>query len=145
MMKKLLHLLLCLPLIFVSCKKVEAPISGCKDPSAANYNYLAEIDNGSCVYTKAIITVIDINDNIVEDAKVRLHQDGQISTSGLDVDPDLADEKWTNSNGQTVHIFQNEAILNVDVSKWVGTNELTGTNVIMLLKGKTVNKTIEID
>ena len=143
MMKKLLHLLLCLPLIFVSCKKEEVPISGCKDSSAANYNYLAEVDNGSCVYTKAIITVIDINDNIVEDAKVRLHQDGQISPSGQY--SDVSDEQWTDSNGQTEHIFKNEAILNVDVSIWVGTNELTGTNVIRLLMGKTVNKTIEID
>ena len=142
-MKKLLLILLCLPLIFGSCKKEEVPISGCKDSSAANYNYLAEVDNGSCVYTKAIITVIDINDNIVEDAKVRLHQDGQISPSGQY--SDVSDEQWTDSNGQTEHIFKNEAILNVDVSIWVGTNELTGTNVIRLLMGKTVNKTIEID
>jgi len=38
-----------------------------------------------------------------------------------------------------------EAILNIDVSKWVGYNELTGSNVIRLLKHKTVSKTIEID
>jgi len=32
--------------------------------------------------TMAIITVIDINGTVVKDAKVRLHQDGQISQAG---------------------------------------------------------------
>ena len=93
--------------------------------------------------TKAIITVVDINGTVVKDAKVRLHQDGLISPSGQY--SEVSDEQWTDSNGQTEHIFKNEAILNVDVSIWVGTNELTGTNVIRLLKHKTVSKTIEID
>ena len=38
-----------------------------------------------------------------------------------------------------------EAILNVSVNKWVGTNELKGENVVRLLKNKTVSKNIEID
>ena len=113
-MKKILIILITIPLIFNSCKKEEVPISGCKDSSAANYNYLAEVDNGSCVYTKAIITVIDINGTVVKDAKVRLHQDGQISPSGQY--SEVSDEQWTDSSGKTEHVFEHEAILNVDVS-----------------------------
>ena len=93
--------------------------------------------------TKAIITVIDINGTVVKDARVRLHQDGQISPSGQY--SEISDEQWTDDNGQTEHVFEHEAILNVDVNIWVGTNELTGSNVIRLLKNKTVTKTIEID
>ena len=93
--------------------------------------------------TKAIITVVDINGAVVKDAKVRLHQDGQISPSGQY--SEVSDEQWTDARGQTEHVFEYEAILKTDVSKWVGTNELTGSNVIRLLKHKTVSKTIEID
>ena len=93
--------------------------------------------------TKAIITVVDINGDVVKDAKVRLHQDEQISPSGQY--SEVSDEQWTDASGQTEHVFEYEAILTTDVSKWVGTNELTGSNVIRLLKHKTVSKTIEID
>jgi hypothetical protein len=93
--------------------------------------------------TKAIITVIDINGAVVKDAKVRLHQDGQVSQSGQY--SEITNEQWTDDNGQTEHVFEHEAILNVDVNIWIGTNELTGRNVIRLLKNKTVSKTIEID
>ena len=93
--------------------------------------------------TKVIITVIDINGDVVEGAKVRLHQDGQISQAGQY--SEVSDEQWTDNNGQTEHVFEHEAILNVTANKWVGTNELKGENVIRLLKNKTVSKTIEID
>ena len=43
-MRKLPLILLCLPLLFSSCKKEE----GCTDPSATNYNIDAESDDGSC-------------------------------------------------------------------------------------------------
>ena len=93
--------------------------------------------------TKAIITVVDINGAVVKDAKVRLHQDGQVSQSGQY--SEITNEQWTDDNGQTEHVFEHEAILNVDVNIWIGTNELTGSNVIRLLKNKTVSKTIQID
>ena len=93
--------------------------------------------------TKAIITVVDINGAVVKDAKVRLHQDGQVSQSGQY--SEITNEQWADDNGQTEHVFEHEAILNVDVNIWIGTNELTGSNVIRLLKNKTVSKTIEID
>ncbi|MBC8265360.1 MAG: hypothetical protein H8E84_00155 [Flavobacteriales bacterium] len=93
--------------------------------------------------TIAIITVVDVNGDIVQDARVRLHQDGQISMAGQY--SIISDEQWTDYSGKTEHVFEHEAILNVEVSKWVGTNELKGNNVIRLLKNKTVSKTIEID
>ena len=93
--------------------------------------------------TKAIITVVDVNRTVVKGAKVRLHQDGQVSQSGQY--SEITNEQLTDDNGQTEHVFEHEAILNVDVNIWVGTNELTGSNVIRLLKNKTVTKTIEID
>ncbi|OUV71885.1 MAG: hypothetical protein CBC83_07275 [Flavobacteriales bacterium TMED123] len=93
--------------------------------------------------TKAIITIIDINGNVVEGVKVKLHQDGQISQAGQY--SEVSDEQWTDNNGQTEHIFEHEAILNVKANKWVGNNELKGENVIRLLKHKTVSKTIAID
>ena len=93
--------------------------------------------------TKAIITVVDVNRTVVKGAKVRLHLDGQVSQSGQY--SEITNEQWTDDNGQTEHVFEHEAILNVDVNIWVGTNELTGSNVIRLLKNKTVTKTIEID
>lgn len=93
--------------------------------------------------TKAIITVVDINGAVLEGAKVRLHRDGEISSSGQY--SEVSDEQWTDPNGQTEHVFKHEAILNVDASKWVGVNELTGSNVINLKKNKTVSKTITID
>ena len=93
--------------------------------------------------TKAIITVVDVNRIVVKGAKVRLHQDGQVSQSGQY--SEITNEQLTDDNGQTEHVFEHEAILNVDVNIWVGTNELTGSNVIRLLKNKTVTKTIEID
>ena len=93
--------------------------------------------------TKAIITVIDVNGGVVVGATVRLHQDGLISPSGQY--SEVSDEQNTDNSGKTEHVFEHEAILNIDVNKWVGTNELTGSNVIRLLKHKTVSKTIEID
>ena len=93
--------------------------------------------------TKAIITVVDINGIVVKDAKVRLHQDGQISQAGSS--SIISDEQWTDASGQTEHVFEHVATLKIEVSKWVGTNELTGSSLISLLEYKTVSKTIEIN
>ena len=61
-MKKLLLILLCLPLLFTTCKKEDntpqnTNVYGCLDTLAFNYNPLATVDDISCIYTKAIIIV----------------------------------------------------------------------------------------
>ena len=53
-MKKLLLILLCLPLIFTTCKKEDdtgnSGTPGCTDSNATNYDPTANIDDGSCIY-----------------------------------------------------------------------------------------------
>jgi len=53
-MKKMLFLLLVLPLIFSSCSKdnnIPTAVLGCSDSTATNYNALATVDDGSCTYS----------------------------------------------------------------------------------------------
>ena len=102
----------------------------------------------SCNKEKATIGVIIVkynNGNPVDKAVVRLHQDGAISAGGELVDPDLADLEFTDPNGRAEFSYNLEAILNVDVVKYLGNDTLVGTDVIRLLKGKTVTKKITIN
>jgi len=103
----------------------------------------------ACETEKETIGVIIVkysNGNLVKDADVRLHQDGQISAGGLDVDPELA-TGWqkTDANGRVEFTFELEAILNVDVEKQDGNITYLGTDIIRLLKGKIVTKVVEIN
>ena len=103
----------------------------------------------SCKKDKETIGVIIVkysNGNLVQGADVRLHQDGQISTGGEPVDPNLA-TGWqkTDESGSVEFTFDLEAILNVDVVDTVGNDIYVGTDVIRLLKGKTVTKVVEVN
>tara|TARA_B100001758_G_C18240967_1_gene520513 strand:+ start:415 stop:795 length:381 start_codon:yes stop_codon:yes gene_type:complete len=103
----------------------------------------------SCKKEKETIGVIIVkysNGNLVQGANVRLHQDGQISTGGEPVDPGLA-TGWqeTDASGRVEFTFDLEAILNVDVVDTVGNDTYAGSDVIRLLKGKTVTKVVEIN
>jgi|TARA_B110000908_G_scaffold146107_1_gene176860 hypothetical protein len=56
-MKKIIYTLLAITLVFSACKKEDedtAPtnttVSGCMDNLATNYNALATVDNGNCIY-----------------------------------------------------------------------------------------------
>jgi len=59
-MKKLLYILLILPLFFISsCKK---DIEGCIDQEAINYNPLANTDDGSCLSLQGDVIFYTIED-----------------------------------------------------------------------------------
>ena len=168
-MKKLLLILLCLPLVFVSCKKEEVSISGCKDSSAVNYNYLAEVDNGSCIYTKAVINVKNGSGSKVTNARVVLHAmplksplytynadnyetfDDMIR-SNLDTIygpqgqiSDIFVADWTDDNGRAEFTLPLGMILNVSALWQVDNNiERMGANIINIKEGKITTQVVEI-
>ena len=93
--------------------------------------------------TKAIITVNDISGNPVQGATVWLSQNGQISPQGTV--SNISDQQITDSQGQTVHIFELEKVLNIDAQKTQGNDFLSGSDVIKLVKNETVFKTVLIN
>jgi hypothetical protein len=52
-MRTSIYLIALIVLFTLSCKK-EDPVVGCTDPSADNYNYLAEVSDNSCTYSTEI-------------------------------------------------------------------------------------------
>ena len=95
--------------------------------------------------TIGIIVVKDINGDNVAGAKVVLHQDGAISPQGEAPLASLRKKDITDANGRAEFTYALEAILQVDVEKQEGNNTYTGTNVIRLLKEKTVTQVVEIN
>ena len=141
-MKKLLLILLCLPMIFSSCKKEE----GCTDPTAKNYNTNAEDNDGSCIYyTKAIVTVRNSNNDVVLNASVTLFPEQVISPQGTLPDASLTKTNYTDANGGAQFTYELEAVLNIEVSKVQGNDTLAGINIIRLEKGETTTKVVEIN
>ena len=92
--------------------------------------------------TIGVIIVKDVDRNPVSGATVVLHQNA--ATTYQDIDPGIIKTDITDANGRAEFTYELEAILQVDVEKIEGNDIYTGTNVIRLLKGKTVEKTIEI-
>ena len=74
-MKKLLLILLCLPLLFTTCKKEDIeptnyvatnnPVAGCTDAIATNYNAEATINDGSCEYPPNALELSSIRINAI--------------------------------------------------------------------------------
>ena len=97
--------------------------------------------------TIGIVIVKDVNGNAVKNAFVTLHQDDlPNSPSGQEVLDEIRRENLkTDSNGRVEVIYELEAILNVDVWKPSGNDTLIGTDIIRLLKEKTVTKVVEIN
>ena len=97
--------------------------------------------------TIGIVIVKDANGNAVKNAFVTLHQDDlPNSPSGQEVLDDIRRENLkTDSNGRVEVIYELEAILNVDVWKPSGNDTLRGTDIIRLLKAKTVTKVVEVN
>jgi hypothetical protein len=95
--------------------------------------------------TIGIIIVKDSSGNTVSGATVLLHQDGLISPQGSSTIPDLRKTDKTDANGRAEFTYPLEAILQVDVEKIDGNNIYVGSNIIRLLKEKTVTQVVEIN
>ena len=102
----------------------------------------------SCEQSKETIGVIivkDSNGNTVSSATVSLHQDGLISQQGVYSNANLRKTEITDENGRAEFTYDLEAILQVDVEKIEGNNTYLGSNIIRLLKEKTVVQVVEIN
>lgn len=95
--------------------------------------------------TIAVIIVKDSSGNNIAGASVTLHQDGAISQQGVASDLGLRKNDITDSNGRVEFTYDLEAIFQVEAFKIDGNNTYTGTNVIRLLKEKTVTQVVEIN
>tara|TARA_B100001758_G_C18372620_1_gene592324 strand:- start:710 stop:1087 length:378 start_codon:yes stop_codon:yes gene_type:complete len=95
--------------------------------------------------TIGVIIVKDVNGLTVSGAKVTLHQDSLISPQGNYTNTGLNKTDYTDVNGRAEFTYELEAILNVEVRKTEGNNVYTGSNIIRLLKQKTVTKVVEIN
>ena len=95
--------------------------------------------------TIGIVIVKNSSGNTVAGATVTLHQDGAISQQGNDTNPNLRKTNITDVNGRAEFTYELEAIFKVEVEKIDGNNIYTGSNVIRLLKEKTVTQVIEIN
>ena len=95
--------------------------------------------------TIGVIIVKDFNNNTISEASVTLHQDSLQSAQGDWTNPAIRRTEKTDANGRAEFYYDLEAILNVEVTKADGNSTFTGSNIIRLLKGKTVTKVVEIN
>ena len=95
--------------------------------------------------TIGIIIVKDANGNTISGATVVLHQDNAISQQGSTANSNLRKTNITDENGRAEFTYKLEAIFQVDVEKIDGNNIFIGTNMIRLLKEKTVTQVVEIN
>lgn len=95
--------------------------------------------------TIGIIIVKDSDGNTVSGATVVLHQDGLISQQGSSTLTELRKTDVTDANGRAEFTYALEAIFQVDVEKIDGNSVYTGSNIIRLLKEKTVIQVVEIN
>lgn len=63
--------------------------------------------------TKAVITVLDTNSLPMPGVRVRVFQDSVVN-SVTGVKANISDERITDSNGRTEHVFKWEAFLNIE-------------------------------
>ena len=104
---------------------------------------------GSCQKAKdtvGVIVVKDSNGNLVSGATVVLHLDSLAENQqGNFYNSNLRKTDVTDASGRAEFTYELEAIFQVSVTKTQGNNTLTGSNVIRLLKEKTVTQVIEIN
>ena len=96
--------------------------------------------------TIGVIIVKDSNGNTVSGATVVLHQDDAISQqTGNSTNPELRKTNITDENGRAEFTYELEAIFQVDAEKIDGNNIYSGSNMIRLLREKTVTQVVEIN
>ena len=87
--------------------------------------------------TELIVRVVNNNDEQVEGATVRVYC----------TEPDciVEDIKTTDDKGFSVHTFELEAVLAVEVTKIIGSDTLSGSGTADLVKNETVSVKIKIN
>ena len=104
---------------------------------------------GSCQKAKdtvGVIVVKDSNGNLVSGATVVLHLDSLAENQqGNFYNSNLRKTDITDASGRAEFTYELEAIFQVSVTKTQGNNTLTGSNVIRLLKEKTVTQEVRIN
>lgn len=107
------------------------------------------LTTGSCQKAKdtvGVIVVKDSNGNLVSGATVVLHLDSLAENQqGNFYNSNLRKTDITDASGRAEFTYELEAIFQVSVTKTQGNNTLTGSNVIRLLKEKTVTQEVRIN
>lgn len=87
--------------------------------------------------TELIVRVINNNDEQVAGATVRVYC----------TEPNciIEDLKTTDDKGFSIHTFENEAVLAVEVTKMIGSDTLSGSGTADLVKNETVSVKIKIN
>jgi len=110
---------------------------------------LTVLTTGSCQKAKdtvGVIVVKDSNGNLVSGATVVLHLDSLAENQqGNFYNSNLRKTDITDASGRAEFTYELEAIFQVSVTKTQGNNTLTGSNVIRLLKEKTVTQEVRIN
>ena len=104
---------------------------------------------GSCQKAKdtiGVVVVKDSNGNLISGATVVLHLDSLAENQqGNFYNPNLRKTDITDASGRAEFTYDLEAIFQISVQKTQGNNTLTGSNVIRLLKEKTVTQEVRIN
>ena len=95
--------------------------------------------------TVGIVIVKRSSGQLVSNAQVTLFPDPTVSTGGELPNPSLTQTEDTDANGEARFTYDLEAILNIEVTKQDGNSLYVGSNIIRLLRGKTVTKVVEIN
>ena len=93
--------------------------------------------------TNGIINVYDSEGNTVSGAVVKLYQEEIVGVTQTNVVSTLVSD----FNGQTEHIFELEALMNIEaytISESLSDTLLYGTSVIRLMRGKSIYKNVEV-
>ena len=94
-MKKLLYLVLG-TILLISCKKDLAPISGCTDNTAINYNPNAITEDQSCIYFSSTPFVIEIPYGFPD---MKIPSDNPMTVEGVALGKKLFHDKILSGDG----------------------------------------------